>query len=192
MGMVLGITSATDEVIRAVLTDPPLIWKLFGVTEEVNKQRVSNGWFSRLFSKRTPTQDLERVDVKPIEDIDIDKSWHGIHYLLTGTAWEGDPPLNFLVAGGTEVGNIDVGYGVARAFDSRAVAQINSALAAISEEDLLSRFSPAEMSQMDIYPDIWVDDADNAREYCAEYFKDLKDFVERTTTAGYGMVISIS
>jgi hypothetical protein len=22
--------------------------------------------------------------------VDLDKTWHGIHYLLTGTAWEGD------------------------------------------------------------------------------------------------------
>jgi len=26
---------------------------------------------------------------------DLEKSWHGIHYLLTGSAWEGDPPLRF-------------------------------------------------------------------------------------------------
>lgn len=41
----------------------------------------------------------------------MDKAWHGIHYLLTGTAWEGDPPLNFLVTGGREVGTEEIGIG---------------------------------------------------------------------------------
>lgn len=40
----------------------------------------------------------------------LDKAWHGLHFLFTGTAWEGDPPLNFLVSGGREIGDVDVGY----------------------------------------------------------------------------------
>ena len=31
--------------------------------------------------------------------IDIDKAWHGIHYLLTGTAWGGDPPASWVIFG---------------------------------------------------------------------------------------------
>jgi hypothetical protein len=30
-------------------------------------------------------------------DLDLDKAWHGLHFLLTGTAWEGTPPLDFIV-----------------------------------------------------------------------------------------------
>ena len=35
--------------------------------------------------------------------VDLDKAWHGVHYLLTGTAWEGEPPLNFVVEGGADL-----------------------------------------------------------------------------------------
>jgi hypothetical protein len=45
----------------------------------------------------------------PHADLDVDKAWHGIHYLLTGTAWEGDPPLDFIVKGGSQVGDVDDG-----------------------------------------------------------------------------------
>src|SRR4051812_22134863 len=62
------------------------------------------------------------------EGIDIEKSWHGIHYLLTGTRDEGDGPLNFILAGGQEVGDVDVGYGPARAFTSEQVRGIAGAL----------------------------------------------------------------
>ena len=34
------------------------------------------------------------------DELEVDKAWHGLHFLLTGTAWEGDFPLNFIVSGG--------------------------------------------------------------------------------------------
>jgi hypothetical protein len=47
----------------------------------------------------------EDDDLEKTEDpsIDLDKTWHGIHYLLTGTTWEGEPPFSFLVAGGDDM-----------------------------------------------------------------------------------------
>src|SRR5262249_21658351 len=45
--------------------------------------------------------------------LEIDKSWNGIHYLLTGHAEGGSGPLSMPVLGGTEFGE-DVGYGPAR------------------------------------------------------------------------------
>src|ERR1700722_3238791 len=54
-------------------------------------------------------------------DLDVDKAWHGLHFLLTGTAWEGAPPLDFIVKGGRQIGDVDVGYGPARAFSSADV-----------------------------------------------------------------------
>ena len=36
--------------------------------------------------------------------VDVDKAWHCLHFLLTGTASEGEPPMDFVVRGGTEVG----------------------------------------------------------------------------------------
>jgi hypothetical protein len=44
------------------------------------------------------------------DELEVDKAWHGLHFLLTGSAWEGSFPLNFIVAGGQEVGD-DLGYG---------------------------------------------------------------------------------
>jgi hypothetical protein len=53
---------------------------------------------------------------------DLDKAWHGIHWLLTGTADSGSEPLCYLLAGGTQIGDIDVGYGPARSFSAEEVA----------------------------------------------------------------------
>src|SRR4051812_40770621 len=65
----------------------------------------------------------------PFADLDIDKAWHAIHFLLTGTAWEGEPPLDFLAIGGTEIGE-DLGYGPARGLVSSQVRELATALEA--------------------------------------------------------------
>ena len=88
-------------------------------------------------------------------DLDVDKAWHGLHFLLTGTAWKGPPPLDFIVKGGRQIGDVDVGYGPARAFSSADVRVIAAALRPIGPADLEARFDPAAMSQLDIHPSIW-------------------------------------
>src|ERR1700733_10559446 len=86
--------------------------------------------------------------------LDVDKAWHGIHFLLNGEAWEGTPPLDFIV-GGQAIGDIDVGYGPARGFSADEVAAIAAALHPITAETLRARFDPAAMMAADIYPTIW-------------------------------------
>lgn len=34
------------------------------------------------------------------EDLDLDKAWHGLHYVLTGTAAQGEEPWGYLLTGG--------------------------------------------------------------------------------------------
>lgn len=38
------------------------------------------------------------------QSVDIDKAWHALHFLFTGTAWEGEMPASFLLVGGAPVG----------------------------------------------------------------------------------------
>src|SRR5687768_15824950 len=39
---------------------------------------------------------LSRYPPNP-DELDLDKAWHGLHFLFTGTEWEGDEPACFLV-----------------------------------------------------------------------------------------------
>src|SRR4051812_48427881 len=63
--------------------------------------------------------------------VDLDKAWGCLHYLLTGTARDGEGPLAFLLKGGTPVGE-ELGLGPARVFRPLEVAAIADALAATS------------------------------------------------------------
>src|SRR3712207_3831611 len=64
----------------------------------------------------------EYEDIEREGEIDLDKAWHGIHFLLTGTAWEGQEPLCYLLVGGEYIGDEDVGYGPARVLRPHEVA----------------------------------------------------------------------
>src|SRR5262245_61651019 len=64
--------------------------------------------------------------------MDLDKAWHGIHFLLTGSAWDGEEPLCFLVKGGEEIGDEDFGYGPARILSPNQIAAWADSLSAIS------------------------------------------------------------
>src|SRR5262245_50107120 len=86
---------------------------------------------------------------KPGAQLDVDKAWHGIHFLLNGEAWEGEPPLNFIV-GGQEIGDVDVGYGPARGFSVDEVRAIATALGPITGETLRSRYNARELTKHEI------------------------------------------
>ena len=156
---------------------------------------MGGSWFSKLFGKPKAVVPEPPANIEPPKsETDLDKAWHGIHYMLTKSAWEGEPPLNFLVLGGTEIGDIDVGYGPARAINSEGVREIHEELSKISEEELRSRFDPAEMTKLDVYPDIWDRDPaeDDTFGYCAEYFRTLKEFVADAAERNLGLIIYLS
>jgi uncharacterized protein DUF1877 len=121
------------------------------------------------------------------EEIEIDKAWHGIHYLLTGSAWEAALPLGFVVAGGVEVGD-DLGYGPARALRSDQVLEIDSALEPFTTEELRRRFDADRMSELEIYPFGWSEDPDGELEYLLAFYAELRAFVHRTAGRGAGLL----
>jgi hypothetical protein len=160
-----------------------------------NLRRVSDAQLAELFANPDVVEDFLYASDEPSPDeLDIEKTWHGLHYLFAGDAWGGDPPLNFLVSGGREIGDIDVGYGPARGFTSAEVAEIAAALDPITPDDLRSRFDPQGMMAAQIYPEIWDRDpaADDTIGYLVEYFEMLKPFVGATRDDGRGLVVYLN
>ncbi|MCB9482343.1 MAG: YfbM family protein [Desulfobacteraceae bacterium] len=195
--MVLCLTALSDDSIEKVLAAPVLIWSVIAPDEtDFIDIPVRQGFFSRLFGKKPPKSEpvpkLEFGDGE-LMDTDLDKAWHGIHFLLTGSDWEGDPPLNFLVAGGTEVGDIDVGYGPVRVFRALEVADINNALSKVTEDYLRTRFEPDIMTKKGIYPEIWDKDSedDDTFSYLLGYFDELKSFICDAVSKNLGIVVSM-
>jgi hypothetical protein len=123
--------------------------------------------------------------------LDIDKSWHAIHFVLTGETWEAQPPLGDAVLGGTSLGDVDVGYGPARYLTPDAVQAVASALAAISVSDFASRFDIGALSDANIYPDVW-EDADDELAYILPFYEELRTFFQQAAQAEDAMLLYLT
>lgn len=194
MGMILCLRRVTDAQIEALLAEPGLIQPLLWGAD-YDPRPAAPGLLAKLF-RLTPRQSPPRVELpadwpEPEErdETDLDKAWHGIHYLLTGSDWAGDPPLCYLLAGGEEVGDIDVGYGPARVLRSAQARAFHEALAGLPDDQLAGRYDPAAMTDADLYPSIWADTDSEPLEYLMEYLGDLRGFVAETAERGLGLVI---
>ena len=93
--------------------------------------------------------------------LDMDKEWHGIHFLLNGTAWSTEGDYGQVVFGGQEVG-ADLGYGPARILYADQVSDLSRHLSDLSPDSLRERYDPAAMSNEMIYPDVWVREGNEA------------------------------
>ncbi|NMD36770.1 MAG: YfbM family protein [Planctomycetes bacterium] len=200
MGMYLELYTLSDENIRRVSADPPLIWKVVAPDDpeayENARTKKPTGFLARLFGRQsvtTPQREELALRDGEVVDTELGKAWHGIHYLLTQTECEGEEPLNFLVSGGTPIGDVDVGYGPARAFTAAEVSAIREALRPIDDAFLRGRFNPSEMMRLGIYPEIWDRDpaVDDTLGWCLECFSSLKAFIETANERNMGLVIRI-
>jgi hypothetical protein len=125
---------------------------------------------------------------------DLDKAWHGIHFLLCGDEWSGSMPEGTLLAGGRPIGDVDVGYGPARALSPEDVASFYAAIATISDSDFDARFDAKKLLDHSIYPEIWDRDLKgepDGRPYLNEYFRILKEFIAKQAKDGKGVVIAM-
>jgi hypothetical protein len=208
MGMVFQLAPLSDETIERLLVDPVLVWRVVAPDEPEHYERARSdaagrgkpGLLSRLFGA-TPAAPAPFVEPAPLvlKDgeggmADLDKAWHGIHYLLTGTDWGGEPPLDFIVAGGRDVGDEDVGYGTARVFTSAETRRIAASLDTLRDEELRSRFAPSDMMAKKIYPEIWDRDPedDDTLGYLIEYVGTLRRTLASAASEGYGLLVLLS
>lgn len=128
---------------------------------------------------------------EPTNIVDVDKSWHCIHFMLTGDATGGEGPLAWAVLGGEETGE-DAGYGPARILRPGQVKEISSTLSSIDRADFSSRYNPAAMKAADVYlSDMCVRDGDEALDYIVENYLALADFYRDAAERGDGAVLLI-
>jgi hypothetical protein len=125
---------------------------------------------------------------EPPNYIDLDKAWHGIHYLLTGRADGGPKPQSLAVFGGKEFGP-EVGYGPARFLTAEQVQSVAEALSALSPKSLAQRFNPKDMESKKIYPEvIWVRDGQDALDYALEGYQQLQVFYRDAAARGEAVI----
>ena len=86
----------------------------------------------------------------PGRPFDVDKQWHAIHYLLTGSPDPVDGPLGIIMGEYEDVGE-DQGYGPAWFIPPEAINASHEALRALGDDELRERYDPAAMVRDKVY-----------------------------------------
>ena len=127
--------------------------------------------------------------------LDLEGSWHGLHFLFTGTAWDGELPAAFLVKGGRELDDGD-DENVPRVLDPGQVRAIDAMLQSLSPPKLAQRYDAARMTELDIVPEArWARDTGQEHpglDHLLESFEELRAFVRDTCERGHGIVVQVS
>ena len=122
--------------------------------------------------------------------IDLDQTWHGIHWLLTGSEGPTADVPSEAIFGGDPVGE-DLGYGPARVLPAERVTAVAAALRDLDPDTLRTRMDPAAMTSAGIYPDIW-DEEDVFEDELAPAYEDLRSFYAAAAQAGESVIQTIS
>ena len=132
---------------------------------------------------------------EPVADphlrVDVDKAWHGIHYLLTGTVWERGDGLGAAILGGDPIAE-DAGYGPPRLLDPETVSTVAEALTEVDVDALRGRYDPAVMMAAGIYPDIWDEGDEPFDGYLAPNFLELRRFYQAAAAGGQAVLVAIT
>jgi hypothetical protein len=199
MGYTADLASVSAATMARLHAEPVLIWAILDPEDPeavVNALRRMNqpGLMGRLFGRKPP----EPVGPKPLElsagegvVMDFDKLWHGVHYLLTGSAEEADEPLGFIYSGGTFVGDEEIGLGPPRSFTPAEVRAIADALAKLGDAELRSRYNPDEMMRLEIYPEIWDRDPaeDDGLGALLDAVRELREVLGGVVARGHGLLV---
>lgn len=119
-------------------------------------------------------------------ELSLHKSWHCLHFLLTGKSWDpADPPLGNAIGGGAELPDRQgvMGYGPARYLTSSQVGEVASALASFPLEAKAEAFDPQFADEQKVYV------PNHDKEELFYYFNLLRDFYQDAASKGSAMIL---
>lgn len=156
MGMVWVMARASDEEAAALRSDPASIDDFVNSIEAYDSGRA----------------------------IDLDKQWHGVHFMLTGSAGATNSPLSLIIGGFEEVGP-DNGYGAAWFVPKASIAKFDRALAIVTDEQLAAQYDPAAMVDEQVYlADMFQEEGAEALQFLLEDIARLRTFVAEAAASG--------
>ncbi len=179
MGMCLAYCRISQINAGIVLKNPELIHVFLGHEAE---EAAQPGFWKNLFGgkKETSSETPVLAPRNEEDEEDADKAWNAIHYILTGTAEGGAFPAGFILYGGKEVGEEDVGYGPARLLSTDELKEVSFILGTFSESSIRFSYDGRAMDNSNAYPQIWERDGVEGFEYVWENFEKLRDFISDT------------
>ena len=203
MGLTCSLHRATEPDVARLRADPAALPGFLDPDDgsaprarEVRPRGIL-GWLLRLTPITISEVDPESGDdassrpADPDRIIDIEKAWHGLHFLLTGTADEGDEPACYLLRGGEDLDD----EGLIRVLRPDQVRRFSQYLSALEADELVRRYDPARMTRLEIYPDaIWTrkgEPGESPLEWLMDCFAEVRQFLDKAAAAGDCVIISV-
>lgn len=127
--------------------------------------------------------------------LDLDKSWDGINYILTGKiigGLENEP--NELQRALFSLQIIDeeqdLGFGPAQYLNPNQVKETYAELEKFTDDHIKSKINASEMTEIGIYPDIWNEP--ESHEFLVDSFNELKAFYKKASENNQAIVTFIN
>jgi hypothetical protein len=196
-GMTWSARAIDPSLIGAIRRDSKLLDQtLFGDQPEILAENLKKEGHVDLSNKQIHDELRAWAEKRKAEvgdtEVDLDKAWHGIHYLLTGSIESNGTLASKVIMGGENIGP-DRGYGPAQLLNPAEVKAIAHLLEETKPDMLRMRFKPKEMTQMGVYPAvIWERDGDEALTYLLDYYKKLVAFYKLAAEKGQAVILVIS
>ena len=192
LGIRYGLRQISNSTIEQLIAKPKLVHKLDALDESYKLRRPS--FIERFFGQRRKLCEGARSNRNGFQIgpdyCDLDKAWHGLHFLFTGSDWKGDPPNSFLLNWGIEMPTLSDDHSPSRVYNVAQTKEVAQFLNSLDAEKLRERFQPKEMTRQQIYPDTW-DRGPSECEYLRHHFVNLQRFVNATYNFEFGMISSM-
>jgi hypothetical protein len=189
MSMVGEYVEISADDLELLIARPEGVSVLFGGGEGDGGEAEGDALRAYMRSRSAHPGGADGIPRVPVRArLSLDTAWHGVHYLLSGTANHSDTPPGRAVLGGIEIGDDD-GHGPARYFTAAQVAAVAAALAeSLTSGDAARRFDPRAMTMVEIYPGAWDDDA---RDRLLESLTSLSGFFSAAAARGSAIITAI-
>jgi hypothetical protein len=122
--------------------------------------------------------------------VSVEKMWHALHWLLTGSISGGEEPRALTLLGGREIGP-DLGYGPARILSSEQVRVVSRALDELPFDEVFAEFDAEEMTRANVYPNVWDEPVDELREELEHYYGEIVSAYAGAAQRGDAMLLAI-
>jgi hypothetical protein len=207
MGMTGGLYRASPVEIQRLVNEPETIEAFVEASAwapPVREVRAPGifGWLMRLLPVKVfendpdaePPPGYNEADDRP--HCDLEGAWHGLHFLFTGTAWEGDEPACYLLRGGEAIGDAEeAGYTVLQALGPAKLQQFAAFLRGLSRDELERRYNPTRMMELQIDPQHWehtLESVDRPLDHLLNSYDNLLAFATDTAEADAGAVVYVT
>ncbi len=199
--MNMTVHATTQEAIELLHANPKWVYSFLRGEEAPVFAAREPGAIGSFFGIRSAEPETKALPIGLMRaqkfQLDLDRSWVGIHFLLCGSGNVREPEtmpasmVRWMAFGGTAMPRAERHGPAARSFTPEETRRWADSLLALDENALWLRYDPKAMKMYGIYSDMYADlAADNeAWFYTLDNFLEFQKFVVLYASLGLGLIL---